>query len=121
MVRSLQVILHDERLTWSVGKTEIQVTVPGLISGMADSDGRRVFALVGRENNNPTHLVGFAPSGLPLFRVAPPPGFTFSFLTHHPLAPIAVVAGGDSPSDNFRDWHFSIDESGTLKRLAPAY
>jgi hypothetical protein len=117
----LDVDLQAERLSWTWGEKPIQVTVPELHSGLADIDGGHVFALVGRKNNNPAHLVGFGPVGTELFRIGPPSGFTFSFLTHHPLAPIAVVAGGDLISDNFRDWHLSIDGSGKLKRLAPAY
>jgi hypothetical protein len=117
----LEVDVQADRLLWTWGKAPIQVTVPELHSGLADVQGRHIFALVGRKSNNPTHLVGLAPSGVELFRVGPPTGFTFSFLTHHPLASIAVVAGGHSISHNFRDWHFSIDDSGKLKRLAPAY
>jgi len=67
------------------------------------------------------HLSGFTPDGTRAFTVTPPEGFGFSYLTHHPDAPIAVVARGESIVDNFRDWHFSISPTGELKRLAPAY
>ena len=113
--------LEESRLSWSWGDTKADVIVPELTGALADSKGRNVFALAGRANNHPTHLLGFAPSGAELFRVGSPPGFTFSYLTHHPLAPIAVVARGEAVSDRFPDWHFSISPTGVLKQLAPAY
>jgi hypothetical protein len=120
-IQNLTVDLETGRISWLHGDKDVEVTVPELTGAMADSKGRNVFALFGDSNFNPTHLLGFSPSGSLLFRVEPPPGFRFSYLTLHPDAPIAVVAGGQSITEAFPDWHFSIRPSGELKKLAPAY
>ena len=111
--------LEESRLSWSWGDTKADVIVPELTGALADSKGRNVFALAGRANNHPTHLLGFAPSGAELFRVGSPPGFTFSYLTHHPLAPIAWWLAGKLSQTVFPTGTFPSVRQGCSSNWPP--
>jgi len=100
---------HDLPITVFVGEVGQAMSFAGAVLVLDDgAPGTRV-------------LCGFSHGGEALFRVGPPAGFEFSYLTGHPEVGAAVVCGGAVKIDNWYDWHFSVDlRTGRLERHCPA-
>ncbi|QDV16052.1 hypothetical protein Pan153_06730 [Gimesia panareensis] len=107
---------------WKSGSHWAKLILPA-IQQVKLYDSQDLVLILTGEQACPDTLSAYDYTGQMLFRVPPPEGFAFSYLTDHCQVPIAVVAGStDGQIDGWYDWHFSVNpQTGKLSRISPAY
>jgi hypothetical protein len=110
----------DGTVEWRHAGLPVRPKLRPVTSALFDKRWQVVFLLLG-EDRRRALLVGLDGAGHERFRVRCPAGYTFAYLTSHPLGP-AVVCGANRRVQGFRDWQFLIDrDTGRLARVDPAY
>jgi hypothetical protein len=107
---------------WKSGSQQVKLNLSA-VQQLKLYDSQDLVLILTGEQACPDTLSAYDYTGQLLFRVPPPEGFAFSYLTGHCEVPIAVVAGStDGQIDGWYDWHFSVDpQTGKLSRISPAY